>query len=150
MIKLKALILAALFLWSPVQAQVFQAEGIQTDVDSYVVDNDSDIVRAVVKKKALRFVEGGGMQVVRLLPDDNSGRRHQKWIVKLSNGTEMLAVYNVDMCPQVPVKVGDVVSMGGELVQTKQGPLLHWLHHDPKNKRPDGYVYLAGKFYCID
>ncbi|WP_413944256.1 DUF3465 domain-containing protein [Bdellovibrio sp. HCB-162] len=112
--------------------------------------NDSDIVRAVNEQRRVNFVEGGGMVVTKVLPDDNNGLKHQKWVVRLSNGKTMQAVYNSDMCPRVPVKVGDVVAMGGMFLWTNTGALLHWLHHDPRGNRPDGYVYVNGKYYCKD
>ncbi len=111
--------------------------------------DDSEIVHVVTEQKNSHFVEGSGMEVVQILPDDTQGLEHQKWIVRLSSGQKMLAVYNSDMCPRVPVKVGDIVSMGGQFIWSrKDGAILHWLHHDPKGKRPDGYVYLQGEFYC--
>lgn len=112
--------------------------------------DDSKIVAAVDNRRRLDFVEGSGMVVVKLLPDDRNGLQHQKWVVRLSNGQTMQAVYNLDMCEYVPLKVGDVVAMGGQFIWTNQGALLHWLHYDPRQKRPDGYVELNGKVYCGD
>lgn len=111
---------------------------------------DQRIVEAVQKKRRLDFVEGAGMVVIKLLPDDRQGLQHQKWVVRLSNGATMQAVYNLDLCEYVPLKVGDVVAMGGQFIWTNQGALLHWLHYDPRRKRPDGYVEHNGKAYCID
>lgn len=111
---------------------------------------DSQIVAAAERRGRVDFVEGSGMVVTQLLPDDNSGLRHQKWMVKLSNGQSMQAVYNSDMCPRVPLKVGDVVAMGGQFIYTNEGPMLHWLHFDPKSNRPDGYVEVNGQAYCKD
>lgn len=112
--------------------------------------SDSDIVRAVNDRRRVNYVEGGSMTVTKVLPDDEDGRKHQKWVVRLSNGNTMQAVYNSDMCPEVPVKVGDVIAMGGMFLWTNSGPMLHWLHHDPRGNRPDGYVYVNGKYYCKD
>lgn len=117
-------------------------EGSQGDED------DSEIVRAVVNRRRVDFVEGRGMVVIRTLADDNNGLRHQKWVVQLSNGSSMMAVYNLDMCERVALKVGDHVAMGGQFVWTNQGALLHWLHYDPRKTRPDGYVEVNGKVYC--
>ncbi|WP_374035172.1 DUF3465 domain-containing protein [Bdellovibrio bacteriovorus] len=110
--------------------------------------SDSDLVRAVNDRRREDFVEGGSLTVVKVLPDDNSGLEHQKWVVRLSNGELMQAVYNLDMCPRVPLKVGDVIAMGGQFIWTNKGGLLHWLHHDPRGRRPDGYVYVNGQYYC--
>lgn len=109
---------------------------------------DQQILAAVAGRRNVNFVQGTGMTVVKILPEDRNGLPHQLWVVRLSNGQEMTAVSNLDMCPSIPLKVGDVVSMGGQFIWTKQGPLLHWLHRDPKKKRPDGYVQLAGRTYC--
>ena len=110
--------------------------------------SDAQIVDAVENQRRVNFVEGAGMVVVKVLPDDNSGLKHQKWVVRLSSGKLMQAVYNSDMCPRVPVRVGDVMSMGGMFIWTSQGGLLHWLHHDPRGNRPDGYVEIGGVYYC--
>lgn len=111
-------------------------------------EDDSEIVRAVVNRRRVDFVEGRGMVVIRTLADDTNGLRHQKWVVQLSNGSSMMAVYNLDMCERVALKVGDHVAMGGQFVWTNQGALLHWLHYDPRKTRPDGYVEVNGKVYC--
>lgn len=112
--------------------------------------SDNDIIRAVNDRRRVNYVEGGSMTVTKVLPDDDYGRKHQKWMVRLTNGEVMQAVYNSDMCPEVPVKVGDVIAMGGMFLWTSSGPMLHWLHHDPRGTRPDGYVYVNGKYYCKD
>lgn len=117
-------------------------------LSSTQIADDSDIVRAINDQRQVNFVEGGGLVVVKILPDDTNGLKHQKWVVRLSNGMAMQAVYNSDMCPRVPVKIGDVIAMGGQFIWTKGGALIHWLHHDPKGRRPDGFVLLNGTYYC--
>lgn len=110
--------------------------------------SDYELVQAVNNRRSENFVEGGSLLVVKILPDDSHGLEHQKWVVRLSNGETMQAVYNLGMCPRVPVRVGDVISMGGQFIWTNKGGLLHWLHHDPRGRRPDGYVFVNGQFYC--
>lgn len=110
-------------------------------------ENDSDLVRAVNDRRNVNFVEAGGVIVSRILPDDTQGLPHQKWVVKLSNGKEVQAVYNSDMGKRVPVKIGTVMAMGGEFKMTNIGPLIHWLHRDPRGTRPDGYVIIDGVKY---
>lgn len=109
---------------------------------------DSDLVDAVNNRRPVNFVEGSGLLVVSILPDDTNGREHQKWVVQLSNGKLVQAVYNSDMCPRVPLQEGDIVDMGGQFIWTPKGGLIHWLHHDPRGNRPDGYVTLNGTVYC--
>lgn len=130
-----------------------EVQPVSAPVEISAVDetaSDADIVRAVEDRRRVDFVEGGSMEVVKVLPDDRNGAAHQKWVVRLSNGKTMNAVYNSDMCPRVPVKVGDIVAMGGQFLWTNSGPLLHWLHGDPRSRRSDGYVYLKGTYYCKD
>lgn len=82
--------------------------------------------------------------VVRLLPDDNQGSRHQKMIVKNGPQTVLIA-HNIDLAPRVPVKVGDPLSILGEYQWNDQGGLVHWTHHDPQKRHPGGWIERAGK-----
>lgn len=120
------------------------------NANSILASNTPDyaLLKALNERKQVSFIEGSELKVVKLLPDDTSGLRHQKWTVKLSDGRTLQAIYNLDMCERVPVKLGDSVAMGGQFIWTKQGGILHWLHRDPKRLRPDGYVHLNGKFFC--
>lgn len=113
------------------------------------ISDDAALVKAVENKQQVKYLQAANMVVVKVLPEDNQGLRHQKWVVKLSSGKTVTAVYNTSMCEEVPVQVGDVVGLGGHFLWTNQGPIIHWLHKDPKRNRPDGYVELAGKKYCF-
>ncbi len=110
--------------------------------------DDSALIEAMQRGRTVQFLMAVDLEVVQLLADDNSGLRHQKWIVRLSNGQKVQAVYNSDMCPRVPVKVGDRVALAGMFLMTGQGGLMHWLHHDPSGRRADGFVELNGQRYC--
>jgi hypothetical protein len=124
------------------------------------VVNDLAIVNAANGRRDVDWVEGTGMIVVKDdIPDDRKGSPHQSFIVRLSNGSTMIAVYNLGMedqlstspnhfCPRIPIRNGDVVTMGGQFLWTDRGAMLHWLHFDPKQNRPDGYVQVNGVDYC--
>lgn len=109
--------------------------------------NDSDLVRAVNDRRSVHFVEAANVVVTRILPDDTSGLPHQRWYVRLSNGTQVLCVYNLNMGNKIPLQMGSTLTIGGEFKWTSQGPLMHWLHDDPKDRRPDGYVEMNGVRY---
>ena len=111
--------------------------------------NDADLIRAVNDRRNVRFLSAAGLTVSRLMEDDSVGRPHQRWFVRLSNGQEVFCVYNLDMGGRVPLRVGDVIFMAGEFKWTDRGALLHWLHHDPSNRRPDGYVEVGGNRYGL-
>lgn len=106
-----------------------------------------EIAIAITNRAHLYYVEALNVQVVKLLPDDDDGRPHQNWVFRLANGLEVRAIYNIDMGERVPLRVGDVISVGGELRWSKRGAIIHWLHADPNERRPDGYVLHRGERY---
>jgi hypothetical protein len=58
-------------------------------------------------------VEGEGT-VAKLLADDTSGARHQRFIVRLASGQTLLVAHNIDSASRVsPLEVGDTVSFKG-------------------------------------
>lgn len=105
------------------------------------------LAEALGARKRVHYIEALDLVVAKILPDDSKGREHQKWIMKLADGHEVTAVYNIDTGDRIPIRLGDVVSVGGEFIWTKNGGLLHWLHADPTERRPDGYVLHRGQKY---
>lgn len=112
-----------------------------------LVADDSAIVQAIHQNQDVNYIEAGNMVVKRLLPDDTQGLPHQKWLVRLSDNSTLELIYNTDMGAHIPLQEGQTVSAGGQLIMGDQGPLLHWLHSDPRQHRPDGYVYVNGTYY---
>lgn len=115
--------------------------------EGYVRD-DGDLIRAMLGRRKVHFLEASQLVVTQVLPDDRQGRTHQKFLVRTSNGGSVLIVYNTDLCPRVPVRIGDRISVGGEYIWNNAGGLMHWTHFDPRRHRPSGYVELNGYFYC--
>lgn len=90
----------------------------------------------------------GGGKVVRVLPDDNDGSRHQRFIVRLSSGRTLLIAHNIDLAPRVPsIRVGDTVSFNGEYEWNDKGGVIHWTHRDPQNRHQAGWIEHKGKRY---
>ncbi|HXQ73121.1 MAG TPA: DUF3465 domain-containing protein [Pyrinomonadaceae bacterium] len=86
--------------------------------------------------------------MISLLPDDQKGSRHQRFIVKLASGQTLLIAHNIDIAPRISgLAVGDSVRFYGEYVWNEKGGTIHWTHHDPRGRHVAGWVVHNGKTY---
>ncbi|HFG2252359.1 TPA: DUF3465 domain-containing protein, partial [Vibrio cholerae] len=58
--------------------------------------NDTVLQQAYQSQQSDIQVQGFG-QVAKVLPDDNDGSRHQKFILKLNSGQTLLVAHNIDL-----------------------------------------------------
>jgi hypothetical protein len=90
-------------------------------------------------------------RIVRILPDDNDGSRHQRFLLAIdytpSNTDSVLIAHNIDLAPRVPVEEGDLVRVYGQYEFNDKGGVVHWTHHDPKNWREGGWIEHHGIRY---
>lgn len=107
---------------------------------------NTGIEQAFVHKKSDVQVSGQGV-VVKLLPDDNKGAQHQKFLVKINENQTLLFAHNIDLAAKVPLQVGDEVTFSGEYVYNPKGGIVHWTHLDPQGNHSAGWVMLHGKKY---
>jgi hypothetical protein len=109
--------------------------------------SDDELGRAFAERKSNVQVKGEG-RVTRLLADDVSGSKHQRFIVRLASGQTVLVAHNIDVAPRVAdLKEGDTVSFYGEYVWNDKGGTVHWTHHDPQGKHVAGWVKYKGRTY---
>lgn len=109
--------------------------------------NDAVLQQAYKSQQSDIQVQGFG-QVVKVLPDDNDGSRHQKFVLKLNSGQTLLVAHNIDLAPRIPnLKVGDSVEFYGEYEWNKKGGVLHWTHKDPQNRHAHGWLKHNGQVY---
>ncbi len=93
------------------------------------------------------MVSGTG-SVISVLPDDNVGGRHQRFIIRLASGQTLLVAHNVDLAPRITsLKVGDTVSYCGEYEPTPKGGMIHWTHRDPRGRHAAGWLKHNGHLY---
>lgn len=73
---------------------------------------------------------------------------HEAFDVRSSAG-RLEVVDNVSIAPRCPVQVGDRIEVRGEMVHDPgRMPVVHWTHHDPAQRHPDGFIRLRGRFYA--
>lgn len=86
--------------------------------------------------------------VTQILADDVVGDKHQRFILRLSNGQTLLIAHNIDIAPRIAsLKVNDSVAFYGEYVWNGQGGLVHWTHHDPAGSHVSGWLKHNGVSY---
>ena len=87
-------------------------------------------------------------KVYRLLPDDNEGTTHQRFLLRLDDGSSLLVAHNTSLAPRLNgLKPGDVVEFCGEFVDNDRGGLVHWTHRDPRGRHAAGWLRHNGKIY---
>ncbi|QFU25298.1 DUF3465 domain-containing protein [Shewanella eurypsychrophilus] len=109
--------------------------------------NDAVIANAFESKHSDVQVNGSGT-VIRLLPDDTQGSKHQKFILKLKIKQTILVSHNIDLAPRVQaLNVGDIVQFNGEYEWSKKGGVVHWTHKDPQGRHVHGWLKHNGRLY---
>ena len=86
-------------------------------------------------------------EIVKLLPDDDDGSRHQRLLLKLETGGTVLVAHNIDLASRVPADEGDRITVYGQYEWNDRGGVLHWTHHAPRNNREGGWIEFDGKRY---
>ncbi len=90
-------------------------------------------------------LEGIGV-VERLLPDDDDGSRHQRFILRLASGQTVLVAHNIDLAPRLTnLDRGDTVAFFGEFERNAQGGVIHWTHRDPAGRHVAGWLRHDGR-----
>ena len=91
--------------------------------------------------------QGSGI-VIRILPDDNDGSRHQRFIIRLDSGRTLLIAHNIDLAPRISsLQEGDTVAFNGVFKVNAKGGLIHWTHRDPQGQHEAGWLRHRGRSY---
>jgi hypothetical protein len=110
-------------------------------------ESDRVLRRAFEQHTSNLQVEGRGV-VKQILPDDNDGSRHQRFLLELGSGQTLLVAHNVDLAPRITgLRKGDKVEFRGEYDWNPKGGVIHWTHHDPGGSHPAGWLKHKRKTY---
>ena len=120
---------------------------ILVSVPACAKGNQLDFSTAVAQQSKKVQVEGVG-NVVKILPDDTHGSKHQRFIVRTPEGVTVLIAHNIDLAKRVEnLKRGDTVQFFGEYVWNEKGGVVHWTHHDPGGRHIGGWLKHKGVVY---
>ena len=87
-------------------------------------------------------------QVLQLLPDDNEGGKHQRFLLLADSGVSVLVAHNIDLAPRIQgLHAGDELTLYGEYEWNEKGGVLHWTHRDPAGQHKDGWIRHQGQKY---
>ena len=110
-------------------------------------NSDAVIAEAFANHASNVQVSGRGV-VMKVLPDDDAGDRHQRFILRLGSGQTLLVAHNIDLAPKiVGLRLGDAIRFCGEYEWNEKGGLLHWTHRDPQGRHPAGWLDHRGRIY---
>lgn len=103
--------------------------------------------QAVANKASKVWFKRTAFTVRKLLPDDTKGSRHQRFLVKREGLPTLLVAHNIDLAPRVPLRTGDTLHISGRYEWNAKGGVIHWTHHDPRGRKPGGWIELNGERY---
>jgi hypothetical protein len=127
---------------SPLYGKVPQSVSTQSQSEA-----DTAIADAFSNHKSNLQVSGDGV-IAKLLPDDNVGSRHQKFIISLRSGQTLLIAHNIDIASRISsLREGDSVQFSGEYAWNEKGGIIHWTHRDPNGSHVGGWLKHNGQIY---
>ncbi len=88
--------------------------------------------------------------VERVLRDDTSPPRHERFILRVAggDGETILVAHNIDLAPRVPLAPGDTVTLRGEYEWNPEGGVVHETHHATSARAASsGWVRAHGTTY---
>jgi hypothetical protein len=92
-------------------------------------------------------VSGEG-RVISILPDDEKGSRHQRFVIELDSGQTLLVAHNIDVAPRIAgLRKQDRVEFYGEYEWNPEGGVIHWTHRDPSGRHLHGWILHNGRKY---
>ncbi len=108
--------------------------------------DDLPIIKAQQEHQMHREVTGKAV-VQELLPDDLEGLKHERFLLRLSNGTTVLVAHDISYAPRVPLEEGDSIVIQGEYIWNEKGGVIHWTHRSNTPRHEGGWIDCHGTRY---
>ncbi len=109
--------------------------------------SDEILSSAFAERRSNLQVQGSG-RVKTILPDDNDGSRHQRFIIELESGQTVLIAHNIDLADRIELLAkGDRIEFNGEYEWNPRGGVVHWTHRDPAGRHISGWIKHNGRTY---
>jgi hypothetical protein len=141
-------LLLALVMTVAICAGCVQVQGTRDALSASVSTSGDDAVASAFKQQRSGVQVTGEGIVTKVLPDDNEGSRHQRFILRLASGQTLLVAHNIDLAPRVaPLELGDSVGFNGEYEWNSEGGVIHWTHRDPNGQHQAGWLKHDGRTY---
>lgn len=134
------------------QTGYHQAVALSNPADAAILSalsdsSDAKLASAYKHRIGNIQIEGQGT-VMKILPDDTDGSRHQRFIVRLNSGQTLLIAHNVDVAPRVlSLAIHDFVRFYGQYAWNEKGGVIHWTHKDPRGSHVAGWIEHNGHRY---
>ena len=145
-----AFLLVALLLATALLVERFPGERSagqpEPAAEEHSADGDAAVHEAYDERRSGIVLQAAGV-VERVLPDDLRGDRHQRLVLRLASGHTLLISHNIDLAPRVPLSAGDTLQVRGQYEWNEQGGVIHWTHHDPRGRRPGGWIRHRESLY---
>jgi len=124
------------------------AATVSHDVSPAGQDASDAVLEHAFAHRIGKLQVAGQGTVVKRLPDDTHGSRHQRFILRLASGRTLLVAHNIDLAGRVEaLQVGDTVAFYGEYEWNPKGGVIHWTHHDPQGRHVPGWIKHGGQVY---
>ena len=122
---------------------------ISSDAALFARYPDSSAIAAVARHHVADVAVAGTVQSE---PSYFVGRRthalHEEFSLVTEHGLRIDVVDNVALAPALPLHVGDIVAVAGQLIPRKSGALVHDTHHQPgAGWHRGGWIEWHGKRY---
>lgn len=117
-----------------------KAESIDVADSQSRASGNPELQAAFDNKKSNLWLAGSG-DIVKILPDDNKGSRHQRFLIKVNPTQTILIAHNIDLADRVAnLQLGDMIQFYGEYEWNEKGGVVHWTHHDPAGEKSGGWI----------